>query len=102
MRRIAAEHRRSWKIVMQSHYRPHWYSDGLIPLNKGRNVTSFANFWWNGPSAAARCSSELVRVFISTILCRLPLSDTVDNCTNRRDRNCSRQANRGDKPFVTL
>ena len=28
MRRIAAEHRRSWKIVMRSHYRPHWYSDG--------------------------------------------------------------------------
>ena len=28
MRRIAAEHRRSWKIVMRSHYRPHWYRDG--------------------------------------------------------------------------
>ena len=28
MRCIAAEHRRSWKIVMRSHYRPTWYSDG--------------------------------------------------------------------------
>ena len=28
MRRIAAEHRRSWKIAMRSHYRPLWYSDG--------------------------------------------------------------------------
>ena len=28
MRRITAERRRSWKIVMRSHYRPLWYSDG--------------------------------------------------------------------------
>ena len=28
MRCIGGERRRSWKIVMRSHYRPHWYSDG--------------------------------------------------------------------------
>ena len=70
-----------------------------------RNVCPFDNFGWNEPPAAARGSSDTID-FVPHPSCvtprrTSPLLAADYNCANRRNRNRNREANRGDKPFVT-